>query len=386
MKKYILLFIVCLIFSFGMKTLYDMQKYKNDLYVFVDVDTGPALLEMVDFIKSPAAVRKIVAWAPVRGLGKRIDLEVFNAREIEYNPQPNEEYYYYIMNRLTEELTRQVKNNPDIQITLYTNLDYIGDLLSNLRRVISDGNIKHIHLYENSFGQTVAKRKDEILKHVFLKGPPLKKTHPASAFYTHEVFPTTYYLGFMDIISKTPEFKGFMSLINDAEVKNVNYQKIAKSLSRSDKKKLAKLLNINPLEYQKAYRSSNKKTAFLIGSKPLNKKETDAQIFVLSELIHANDYQWFFKPYPHPSSITITKRLKKMFPDIMVIPNEIPVEAFLFLDILPDYVGGYSSSVFFTLDKSLFLFYIKRPKDTYLPFLLEQGILDPSQTLKLRSP
>ena len=149
---------------------------------------------------------------------------------------------------------------------------------------------------------------------------------------------------------------------------------------------MAQLLGINIGEYKKAYKEATKKTAFLIGPKPLNKKETEAQIFILGELIEANDYQWFFKPHPHPSSNVITKRLKKQFSNLAIIPAQIPIEAFLFLDILPDYVGGYSSSAFFTLDKNLFLFYIKRPQDMYLPFLLEQGILKRSQTLKLPSP
>lgn len=386
MKKYILLFCACLVFSFGIKTLSDVHRYKNDLYVFADFEAGPGLLEMTDFIKAPHKVRKIVAWAPWRGLKYRVDLDDFNAREIDFNAQPNEDYYYHIMNKLAEELTAEVKENPDVKITLFTNLDYIGDMLSNLRRVISDRNIKHIHLYENGFGQTVARRKDEILKHAFLKGPPKRPGHPAAPYYTHEIFPTTYYIGYYDSILKNPDFKGFTNLMDDAKVKNVDYRKIAKSLGYFEKKKLALLLDIDTDAYKKAYKSSPKKTAFLIGPKPLGKRETQAQIFVLGELIEANDYQWFFKPHPHPSSKIITDRLKKQFPDLAVIAPQIPVEAFLFLDILPDYVGGYSSSAFFTLDKKLFLFYIKRPHDTYLPFLLEQGILEHSQTLKLPSP
>lgn len=386
MKKYILLFCTCFILSFGAKTFYDMQTYKNDLYVYADVEAGPGLLEMTAFIKAPAKVRKLIAWAPWRGLKHRVNLDDFNAREIDFNTQPNEKYYYHIMNKLAEELSAEVKKNPDIQITLYTNLDYISDMLSNIRRVISDRNIKQIHLYENGFGQTVGKRKDILLKHVFLKGPPKKPQHPAAPFYTHEMFKTTYHVGYLNIIRKSPEFKGFLSLMDDTEIKNVDYKKIAKSFSRSDKKKLAQLLGINIGEYKKAYKEATKKTAFLIGPKPLNKKETEAQIFVLGELIEANDYQWFFKPHPHPSSNVITKRLKKRFSNLAIIPAQIPIEAFLFLDILPDYVGGYSSSAFFTLDKNLFLFYIKRPQDMYLPFLLEQGILKRSQTLKLPSP
>lgn len=386
MKKYILLFCACLVLSFGIKKLYDAHKYKNDLYVFADFGAGPGLLEMVDFIKAPTQVRKLVAWAPWHGLKHRANLDDFNAREIDFNARTGEEYYYHIMNKLAEELASEVKANPDLQITLYTNTDYIGNTLANLRRVISDGNIKHIHLYESGFGQTVAWRKNEILKHTFLKGPPKRPEHPAAPYYTHEIFPTTYYIGYYDTIRKNHDFKNFKKLMDNAKVKNVNYKKIAKSLGYFDRKKLALLLDIDINAYKKAYKTSPKKTAFLIGPKPLGVRETEAQIFILGELMEANDYKWFFKPHPHPSSRIITDRLKKRFPDLEIIPPQIPIEAFLFLDILPDYVGGYSSSVFFTLDKSLFLFYIKRPHDTYLPFLLEQGILQRSQTRKLPSP
>lgn len=386
LKKYLLLFCACMLVSWFLKNLYDTHIYKNDVYVYADFETGPGLLEMVEFIKAPKKVRKIIAWAPWQNLGKRIDLTVFNAREITYNPKPNEQYYYYIMNQLMKELADEVKDNPHVQITLYTNLEYIEDMLDNLRRVISDRNIKHIHLYEKGFGQTVAQNKEQILKHTFSKGPPLQKSHPATPFYTHEMFPTTYHLGYVSEIRKNQHFKGFLNLMNNAQLQNVDYQKIAKSLSARDKKKLALLLNIEPDTYSKAYQLTKKKTAFLIGPKPGEKKQTEAQIFVLSELLSAHDYFWFFKPHPHDDVEIITKRLKKQFPHMLVIPQNIPIEAFLFLDILPDYVGGYSSSAFFTLNNELFLFYIKRPHDNYLPFLLKQGILNQSQTLKLRSP
>ena len=65
------------------------------------------------------------------------------------------------------------------------------------------------------------------------------------------------------------------------------------------------------------------------------------------------------------------------------IRKDIPLEVFIILGGKSFKFAGYSSSIFMSVPPKDIIYYIRRPKDVYLPFLFEQNIVSPKQVINI---
>lgn len=247
---------------------------------------------------------------------------------------------------------------------------------------ISPYKVHHLHLYEDGFGNTISSRKPDILKHSFSFFVPSKE-HSAYGYYAFKKYPTTYHIAFSEDIKSDSDFKKFNRFFKNATVIQPDFNQIYTSLSQEDKTLLSKILNIDRLYYKKLYLTSQKPSAFLLTPRPMNLFEIKAQTESILKILKDDRYFWILKPHPNKESLKIITEIKKTYPNIPVVTNTHPVEGFLLTDTLPDYIAGFSSSTFLTLNPALFLYYIERINDEYLPFLLKTKKIKKEQLIPL---
>ncbi len=379
--KYVVLSIICLISlgSFYFTERLTQTVEENVVYIFADVATGSTILEMAQFVQLPQSSRKFVAWGSYPNLGDK--LQTHNAVQIPFTTTPYNQLVFSIQAGLKKTVQQLLVANPNTQFVFHTNMFHARTLLFPILKKIPKEQIKHIYLYEDGYGNTVASLKERILQHVTPERPH-SVWDIAYPYYTHFTYPTTYYLAYPEEIRQNAEFKQLANILRNADVQPVDFYEIKANLTRKQKSVLKHLLDFNDAYFRDLLQKSGKKTVILLGGRPMNSKERQA-FQVLNEKILANSsYTFIFKPHPHPASESLAEELKKKHKDLAIIPRSIPMEAFLLFDVVPDYIAGYSSSVFLTFNTN-FIMYIKRPNDTYLPFLLKKGIIKPFDVIPL---
>lgn len=390
LKTGIKIFFICLCILTFFLVLYHIQTPKEKkLHVFLDVASGPTLLQMIDFIRLPKTDKKIIAWERNRQNNPEL-LSKYNACEIKYIPIEAHKKNSYLWRRVLADIREELKKDPNIKIVFYTNLYHVNVLLFPILQRLSPKNIQMIHLYEDGYGNIAASRFDEIIKnHQFdpkLKPKQFKKRN--DAYYLGFVFPTVFHISFSNYIQKHPKLKDLYFLLQQGqgEIQDVDFKKIKQSLTKSEKNDLKHLLNLDADFYQKLFQKSSQKTAFFLSSAGLSTDEIQKEARIFKKIYQSCPYTVFLKPHPASSSRILTQILQKDIPQLFVIPSHIPVEAFYLTDCLPDYLMGYGSSVFLSMPLEKMLFYIKRiPKDTYLPFLLNTGLIRKEQIISLET-
>lgn len=362
-----------LVFGFWLFKRHEAEK-QGELHVFVEFTTNGALLEMVEFVKLPVDAPKIIAWGRFQNVKDRVDLSKYNSREIKCN---------------TGDIVREVKNelrkHPNYKIVFYTTIDHAGVSLFPVLDEIPPKNVAHIHLFEEGHGALAVSKKAYHLAHDYeFDNCPDNPILPAYAYYTHLKYPTTYHLGFVPYMKRHPEFSKLMALLRRADVRNVDFYEIADTLSEHQKGEISALIGFNPDEYREIFARSDKPIAVLIGSWVRGDKENAELYERLAQSLQDQTYLWLYKPYPTGNGKETTDKLKQSFPDLVVVPPAVPLEAFLFEGIMPENIAGVSSSVFLTMPRSRVLFYIeKQDSDDYLPYLIEEGLIAPHKVIRL---
>ena len=347
---------------------------QGQLHVFVEFTTNGALLEMVELVKLPADMPKIIAWGRFGNVSERIDLSKYNAREIKCNTGD-----------IVREVKKELRKHPNYKIVFYTTVDHAGVSLYPVLDEIPPKNVAHIHLFEEGHGALAVHKKAYHLAHDYeFDNCPDNPIMPAYAYYTHLKYPTTYHLGFVPYMKKRPEFQKLMTLLRHADVQNVDFYEIADNLTSADKKEIAAFVGFNPDEWRALIDKAQKPAAVLVGSWFRGDRENADLYDQLAAALSDTTYFWLYKPHPGSAGNDITDKLQKQFPDLVVIPSGIPLESFLFEGILPEKMGGVSSSVFLSLPRSRILFYIeKQDGDSYLPYLIEEGLITKDKVIRL---
>lgn len=379
--KYIIICVVCLIslgsFYFTKRPIQPVKE--NTVYIFADVATGATILEMVQFVRLPKSSRKFVAWGSYPNLAEK--LQSYNAIQIPFKTQPYNQLVFSIQKGLKHTVQQLLEENPNTQFVFHTNMFHSRTLLFPILQMIPSDQVKHIHLYEDGYGNTVASLKERILQHVTPERPH-NMWDIAYPYYTHFVYPTTYHLAYPEEIRQNAEFNQLANILKNADIQPVDFYEIKTHLTRKQKNKLKDLFDFDDAYFRDLFQKGNKKTVVLLGGRPMNAKEARAFQVVNEKILADTSYTFIFKPHPHPASESLAVELKKKHKDLVIIPRSIPMEVFLLFDVVPDYIAGYSSSVFLTFHTN-FILYIKRPDDTYLPFLLKKGIIKPSDVIPL---
>lgn len=381
--KYILVFVCMWLFSWSVCRYSGFmvpETDKNTVHIFADLATGPTILEMVQFVKLRKSTRKFVAWGIYPDIKQEL-LGEYNAAQIPFETKPYNKLANSIHRGIKQTVLKLLKENPDTKFVFHTNIYHSRSFLFPILRKIPKENVKHIYLYEDGFANTVASRKKDTLKYVTPKRPK-NINNVAYPYYTHFTYPVTYYLAYPEEIWNKPEFKQLAEILQGADVRAVDFYEIKDSLTGSQKKTLKQFLNFNDKYFKKLLETGDQKTVILLGGRPMNAEERKAFKTVYEKILDNPSYRFIYKPHPHPASEAFALRLKRKYKDLIIIPRTIPMEAFLLFDIIPDYIAGYSSSVFLTF-KTKFIMYIERPNDEYLPFMLERGIIKQEDIIHL---
>ena len=378
-KIYILIFLLIITsFSFYIRNI--SLTHKNNIHVFIDCATGPMLLQAIEIISMPKSIKKIVAWNP---FPHQIDNKKYNIEFLKYSK--GDGWFGYAMHdALYARMREIVSNNPHVTFTFHTNIFHSRLFLNKIEEF--KNYINKIHLYEDGIGNTIASRRNELEKYSFDKNTqPTDKWRLDWPYFLHLKYPTVYHFAFVDDIKNT--FPKLNKLIANATILEINIEKSKKNLSKRQKQGLAHLYGIDFDKYNQLFRKSpkmlSKKGVLLLGSRPQHSNHGDyiKELNLYAQLISNDNYVYFFKPHPNPSGNRFANDLKKSFPNLEIVNSSIPAELFYILDLEPDYISGYSSSVFISIPQKQFMHYIKRNNDTYLPFLLQKGIIKPEQIL-----
>lgn len=357
---------------------------ENPIHIFLEVyATNPALLEMTEFVKLPDADPKIIAWHRLPNRAQQIDLTKYNT--IEINVPAKEGYYQHSPQKIfIPQAMEELKKNPQTPIILYSNINQIRLYLIPFLQQIAPSRIKQIHIYEDGMCQIIGAtyKKNAQYRYSDETTNQLKRliTERQGSFKDefmtslHKLYPVTYHFCNAEIILKDPRLKHFTQWIGQKKIQDVNIQTIADSLSKKQKNLFAQLVGLDLNKYQPLFK--NKKT-LIFTSGYLNgiADSFQVQVNILRKLKNGEingfnpaEYQFFYKPHPAFKANDNSAQIQEEFPDIIPIPAQIPLEAFLITGLVPSNVSGVGSSLLFSLPAETIGFYI--PKSAYTPILL----------------
>ena len=167
------LIFLSLVFGFWLFKRHEAAK-QGQLHVFVEFTTNGALLEMVEFVKLPADVPKIIAWGRFQNVKDRVDLSKYNAREIKCNTAD-----------IVREVKKELRKHPNYKIVFYTTIDHAGVSLFPLLEEIPSKNVAHIHFFEEGHGALAIHKKAYHLAHDYeFDNCPDNPILPTYAYYS----------------------------------------------------------------------------------------------------------------------------------------------------------------------------------------------------------
>lgn len=363
----------------------EQRRDQNTIHVFFEVyATTPELMEAIEFVKLPPERMKIIGWHRLPKRDKKIDLRGLNT--IEFDIPPREGLYTSQPKKFANFIKKVYRIKPDAYFVFYSNMNHVKNQLFPLLREIPHNRVRHIHLYEDGLGvgitsmhnrQNQKKSKSDILTYIGKFKKYLKKENRVvyNEYYNllQIFYPTTYHFMGADKMKKRAEYQNAIKNIGKENIKDINFEKIRSQLSPAQKALLFALLDFD-YNYWKKIMKGKKTVVFTTGFVFGNKNQIQAQINILRELregklknlLPQDSYTWLYKPHPSFSSEKETPLLiKKEFPDMIEIPAQIPFEIFIIAGLTPDYVFGYSSSLFYALPQKNILGLITRPDKSY---------------------
>ncbi len=314
-------------------------------HIYVDPATTPALFQMMDLVDQSHSDPKYVAW-------RRYTVFFRNKLKTRLNVTPSSVKPYTsnkdFVQLITNEINSFYRQHPGYVFVIHANVEHPW-FLNPILKVIPKNQIKHIYLYEDSIGRTIWEGISSHFWPVFLK------------------YPTTYRLSYIDhLLTKFPRSKTFFQevMISDIEKLSQRERKLLYALTGLDRESIAHLFRNKPIG---------------IFFDDCNLKADEVAPFFEQKVVMDSRFQkitWLYKNHPRcPQKGPFWEKLKKYAPDAHTLPPKMPYEILIMAGLNPDYVAGYSSSVFFSVQPEQVLCYIERPKDTYLSVLKNMGII-----------
>ena len=351
MKKIFLFILLFLFFPAVAEYKHCGMENKNACiaHVYIDLATIPSLFQMVDAVQRNEEDPKIFFWKrfPALESDNRL-LKEMNAQMISCDFLG--EFDYDEFNDLIDlHLKKFYEQYPDYQYVIHLSAYHALERSGHFFDIIPEGQIKSIHLYDDSIGHSLWEEANYISYKEFSKK---FETYFHVAYYDPKVLPI--------------------------EKEKIIPMDISVKLSNDQRKKIMVLTGLNIDEIAPLF--EHKPVAVFLDD-PNLEPET-AEKFI-EKLIKTNpevrNYTWLYKNHPRVNfSGDVLDILKQHFEIVIIIPNFIPLETFILIGLSPDYIAGYGSSVFYSFKKEQILGYIKRRKyETYMSFLLDLGILTP---------
>ncbi len=417
MKKYIIFFFIFLgILSgilWGRSFYYWLPIKKPQIHVFFEgFATAPEFSQMIEFAKLPKETKKIIAWHRFPNRKHVIDLDEYNTIEVDL---PVKEGNIEEKLKVVSDVVQKVANdNPASVLVFHTSFDKVQSVLKPLLNMFPKNRVKHIHLYEDGYGD-IFKWNNKILKAKTFYKPNLKQEtfnllNPetdgawkiAHVFSLRHFYPVSYHFLNVNKIKHDKRFQKMLSTIKGADLREMNFNTLAGILSEEQKQLVYQL---SGFDYKKfAPLMKNTKTiVFVMGYHFGNADYIKAEQTILQKLKqnqldgfpltdHQN-YTWFYKAHPSWNAKIDKENFEKRFPDMIEIPAQVPFEVLILAGLKPTLTAGFSSSLFFSLQSKDILLYIMRPiyltsplsalPDHYLTALIREGHINKNQTIDL---
>lgn len=364
----VLIFLISFCIGFGWQSL-----QRPVIHIYMDMATTPALLQMTDFINQPAQDKKIIAWRRYPNRNKYVDLKSQNTEQIDL-PE-SEVLNVQTMHKINEFITRLYKENPNSDYIIHSNI-WWGQLLVPVLRIIPKERIKHLCLYEDGLSNTAFSRITYTnrqsnqttyagdLREAIAGEKPY---HHNMMFSFHKIYPTTYYISFLDYMKGDAQFNDFLAYLKGSDIEPIDINEIARTLTDSQKEKLYALLNFDRAAYEKQIKG--KKVDFFALRGIFSTQAEQVRTVTHLYKNRPDDRVLVIKEHPYLKKDTMAENIQKMLPNVVVFPREQPFEILLFANLMPDTVSGYPSSIFFSVPDDKILYYVTTTRDSYLNFL-----------------
>lgn len=402
MKKLIIIFLVCYACGFGLLSLWQhiVKPRAQTVHVFFEpYATNPAFSQMIEFARLPKETPKIIAWHRFPNRKNVLDLNEYNAREIDI---PSVEgAWKHSTRKVFAEVYKIYSANPKTRFVFYTNLTHQNILLAPFLDALPKENIEHIHLYEDGYGELF--KRSQVYSPEKCSYKPDKVLQMPAAFAgkipwetifnisIHKHYPATYHLMHSNKLSQEPKLAALTAWLKDADIDNIDFESLRDLMSEEQKQVVYKLAGF---DYDKFYPLMKDQTTivytfgFLFKNRVLEKAEFNL-LTTLREKPPFNSQTdkpitWFYKLHPSFSAKNRTADMKNLFPDMIEIPAQIPFEVLILAGLKPTLTAGYGSSLYYSLTPKDVLVYVKRKgHDSYLKFLLEKQLIHPKQVVDL---
>lgn len=398
-KSLFLLFILIVSFHAGFKG-YQLYQERRPVHIYLDIASIPSFLQMVDFVQVPRTDKKYIAWRRFPDRGKYFDLKSFNTLEIKMPVY--ESSYKQAYETLDSALPQIVEQNPNAQFIIHGNLRHPYYTLQPALKHIPPSQIKEIHLYEDGLGNTAEVWQryatspynwtDACVQHIQdFQNAKTDSLRPQDVFCLYKLYPTTYYISFIDDLKKDAAFDTFFKNLNKAKIIPIDFHKISKQLSQQQKKFLYAMVGFNYTQYKEV--TKGKHTLFYtlgwlqewsdnlllvdIFNK-LKKKE-------LKSLLENPDTVLFFKAHPATAAKAMTNELLKDNKDAYIFPRNIPIEILIIAGLEPDHLLGFSSTIFFAFEPERILYYLTINGDKNLHTLKKLNIISNEKVIDIHN-
>lgn len=117
--------------------------------------------------------------------------------------------------------------------------------------------MSHIHFYEDGFGNVIASRHSYFLYNAYdPKSHPTDRRPLAYPFFAHLDYPSTYHIAFKDYILADPELSK-QAHFADPYMVDVNFYRLATSLSAEQKELIAEFVGLNAQKYREVFPNSS---------------------------------------------------------------------------------------------------------------------------------
>lgn len=333
--------------------VYDMSCPLPVAHVYIDVASTPTLFQMIDLVKQPKDEPKYALWRRyVHPLSQQFLNSINLQRSALHTQVMNNEAKKIIKRELREFYDK----NPGHLFVIHANMLH-NWAVSAVLEVIPRNRIQMLYLYEDSVAHTLwrpwNKRDENYVK----------------------LYPTIYRVTFMNRVHRE-----FPRLRNKLYMEEMNFRTAVK-LEPEQKDILYKLVGFDEKLFVDLFK--NKPVGIFLDELDMDAdKVTTYWENMLKNNAELQNIQWIYKNHPRGSKFGPSyEKLAKIVPNIQAVSEKIPFEIMLIAGFAPDYVFGYSSSVFFSLDKKQVVGYVERPNDLYLPILKDLGIIDRSNLI-----
>lgn len=396
-KSLFLIFIFIVSFQAGFKGWQILYKPRI-VHIYLDIATVPSLLQMVDYVNRPVKDKKYIAWRRFPDRAKYFNLANYNTEQI--NLPQTESHYKAVYQATQEAILQIIATNPDKRYIIHANLRHPRFTLESALKYIPPEKIQAIHLYEDGLGNLLSVWRnyatssynwtDTCVRNIkdFQKGD-IDSLRPQDVFCLYKLYPTTYHISFVDEMKKQDAFNDFFYNITDERIVPIDFNKIANELPDEKKKMLFTLVGFNEKKYREIIQG--KRTVFY--TQGWLQEQADNLLVVkifnalkkneLNDLMNNSNTLLFFKAHPATAAKTMQNELLADNPKAIFFPRSIPMEILIIAGLTPDYLLGYSSTIFFSFPNDKILYYLTMAGDKNIDLLQKLKIITPEKIINI---